>query len=133
MYKWEHDEGHDCTYTSLLTKKLTLNDNYKLCTLSELSDFDINWTLNLNNYLLIPCLDSKRAYGSRKNLLQIWGSKKSIKNAKKKVKHQHTQQISCMLKKKKKKKEKCAGVTRSKTNESEKLVSKPIVLKRPLG
>jgi len=34
---------------------------------------------------------------------------------------------------KNKKEEKCADVTRSKANESEKLVSKPIVLKRPLG
>jgi len=32
-----------------------------------------------------------------------------------------------------KKEEKCADVTRSKANESEKLVNKPIVLKRPLG
>ena len=35
-----------------------------------------------------------------------------------------------MLKKKKKKEEKCADVTRSKANESEKLVSKLIVLKK---
>ena len=35
--------------------------------------------------------------------------------------------------KKKKKEEKCADVTRSKANESEKLASKLIVLKRPLG
>jgi len=34
---------------------------------------------------------------------------------------------------KKKKEEKCADVTRSKANGSEKLVSKPIVLKIPLG
>ena len=42
-----------------------------------------------------------------------------------------------MLKKKKKerknKEEKCVDITRSKANESEKLVSKPIILKRPLG
>ena len=38
MYKREHDEGHDCTYISLLTKKLTLNDTYILCTLFELND-----------------------------------------------------------------------------------------------
>jgi len=37
------------------------------------------------------------------------------------------------VKKKKNKEEKCADVARSKANESEKLVSKPIVLKRPLG
>ena len=51
--------------------------------------FVIIWTLNLNNYLLIPCLDSRRAYGSRQNLPQIWGTKVSY-NAKKKVKHHHT-------------------------------------------
>ena len=58
MYKWGHDEGHDCTYTSLLTKKLTLNYNCILCTLYELNDFVNNWTLNLNDYLQISCLDS---------------------------------------------------------------------------
>ena len=58
-------------------------------------------------------------------------------DAKKEIKHQHTQHISCVLKKEekkaKKKKEKCADVIRSKANESEKLVSKLIVLKRSLG
>ena len=37
------------------------------------------------------------------------------------------------VKKKENKRIKCVDVTRSKANESEKLVSKPIVLKRPLG
>ena len=55
---------------------------------------------------------------------------------KKKIKHQHTQQISCVLKKERKKKQSkkmCVDVIRSKANGSEKLVSKLIVLKRPLG
>ena len=54
---------------------------------------------------------------------------------KKKIKHQHTQQISCVLKKRKRKQSKkmCADVIRSKANGSEKLVSKLSVLKRPLG
>ena len=42
----------------------------------------------------------------------------------------HTTHKMCV---KKRRREKCANVTRSKENESEKLVSKPIVLKRPLG
>ena len=66
------------------------------------------------------------------NLPQIWGSGTNW-DAKKKRKHQHTQQISCMLKKMRKKRIKCVDITRSKANESEKLVSKPIILKRPLG
>ena len=80
---------------------------------------------------MIPCLDSRRAYGSRQNLPQIWGSGTNW-DAEKEIKHQHTQHISCVLKKKQSKKI-CAGVIRSKANESEKLVSKLIVLNRSLG
>ena len=69
----------------------------------------------------------------KENLPQIWGSGTNW-DAKKKRKHQHIQQIKCMLKKKEEKKRiKCADVTRSKANESEKLVSKLSARKRPLG
>jgi len=60
----------------------------------------------------------------------------TVWDAEKKIKHQHTQQISCVLKKRRKRKKSkkmCADVIRSKTNESEKLVSKLTVLKRSLG
>ena len=44
VFKWnavfllEYMEAMICVYTSLLTKKLTLNDNCILCTLYELND-----------------------------------------------------------------------------------------------
>ena len=73
-----------CVYTSLLTKQLTLQNNCILCSFYKLNDFVINWTHDLNNYLLIPCLDSRRAYGSTK-IYSKFGGGKSIRMKRKRL------------------------------------------------